>query len=482
LSDGDDYIRAWAIQLLCEDKSPSDIALAKFASMARTDQSPVVRLYLASALQRLNPRLRWPIASELMVHAEDTADQNLPKMIWLGIEPLVPADPALALDRASRSRIPILTRFIARRAVDADAIDAVVAALELSPTIQLDILEGMKDALEGRYDVVPPPRWSSVNARLQRADAAVSRLATDINRQFNDANATAATLQALRSSTTMLDDRRRALQTLTLQRRPQLTGVLPALLDEQPLRVDAIKSIAAFDDESLGQLLLSRYASFNETEKLEAIQTLASRSRYARMLTDALADNAIPKHAIPLHIARQLRRLAGARFADVWGPVEQNASEDRAYERYRGLLNDTAMRSANARIGHGVFLRTCGPCHTMYGEGGNIGPDLTGSNRANLAYLLSNVLNPNADVPDAYKMVVITTRDGRTFSGNVISETDQQLTLRVVGRDNALIRKSDIQSRETTAVSMMPAGLFDSLTDREVIDLVAYLRTTVQKP
>jgi putative heme-binding domain-containing protein len=490
LGDADEHIRAWAIQLLCEDKAPSDIALEKFARMARSERSAVVRLYLASALQRLDPRLRWPIASELMAHAEDTGDQNLPKMIWLGIEPLVPTDPALALDHASRSRIPVLTRFIARRAVDADAIDAVVAALEkflesalASPKRNAEVgemLDGMKDALEGRYDVVAPPQWSGVYSRLQRGSVAVSRIATEINRQFNDADSTAANLQAIRSST--LDDRRRAVQTLTLQRRPQLVPLLPALLDDQSLRVDAIKSIATFDDDSLGKLLVSRYATFNEAEKLEVIQTLASRPRYARMLTDALADNVIPKRAVPPHIARQLRRLVGARFADVWGPVDQNAAEDRAYARYRGVLNDTAMKSANAQNGHGIFLRTCGPCHTMYGEGGNIGPDLTGSNRANLEYLLSNVLNPNGDVPDAYKMVVITTRDGRTFSGNVISETDQQLTLRVVGRDNAVIRKSDIQSREMTSTSMMPTGLFDSLTDREVIDLVSYLRSVVKVP
>jgi putative heme-binding domain-containing protein len=113
----------------------------------------------------------------------------------------------------------------------------------------------------------------------------------------------------------------------------------------------------------------------------------------------------------------------------------------------------------------------------MYGEGGVVGPDLTGSNRANFEYLLANVLNPNADVPEAYRMVLVTTRDGRTFSGNVVGETDRQLTLRVVGGDNAIITKSDIQSREATTVSMMPTGLFDSLTDHEVLDLVAFLRT-----
>jgi putative heme-binding domain-containing protein len=79
-------------------------------------------------------------------------------------------------------------------------------------------------------------------------------------------------------------------------------------------------------------------------------------------------------------------------------------------------------------------------------------------------------------VQDAYKAVVITTRDGRTFSGTVASETDRQVTLRVVDRDAVAINKADIQSRETTNVSMMPVGLFDALTDREVIDLVGYLR------
>jgi putative heme-binding domain-containing protein len=77
-------------------------------------------------------------------------------------------------------------------------------------------------------------------------------------------------------------------------------------------------------------------------------------------------------------------------------------------------------------------------------------------------------------------MVVVTTRDGRTLSGRIVAETDKQLTLQVVGRDPVVINKSEIQSREATAVSMMPPGLFDALDDREVIDLVAYLRTVEQ--
>ena len=170
-------------------------------------------------------------------------------------------------------------------------------------------------------------------------------------------------------------------------------------------------------------------------------------------------------------------------FAEVWGPVEQtaqSATEERAYADIAGFSTTRRCRARTLPTGRALFQRTCGACHKMYGEGGVIGPDITGSNRANLEYLLSNVLNPNAEVQDAYKMVVVTTRDGRTHSGNIVSETDRQLTLRVVGRDPVVLSKADIQSRETTAASMMPPGLFDTLTDREVADLVAYLRTVEQ--
>ena len=477
LHDPDEYVRAWAIQLLCEDHRPAPAALDAFVQLAREDRSPVVHLYLAAALQRLDPGLRWRLAQPLMTHAEDADDQNLPKMIWIGIEPLVKTNPALALERAADSRMPLLARFIARRAVDADALEPLVAAIGARPSTQISMLEGMRDGVEGRYDLSAPSNWATVHSRLKRSGAALARIADDVAQQFGDADTTAKNVEILRRSTTPVDQRRKALQTLSLQRRPQLAPALPALLDDDQLRLDAIRAVAAFDDESLGTLLLRRYPTFTADEKAETLRTLSARGRYGRMVTDAIEAGTLPRRDVPAHIARQLRRIVGTRFADVWGPIEQVAGEERAFARYRGLLNEQALKNADPRNGHMVFARTCGPCHTMYGEGGAIGPDLTGSNRANLEYLLANVLNPNGEVQDAYKMVLVTTRDGRTLAGNVIAENDRQITLRMVGRENAIVSKSDIQAREVTAVSMMPTGLLDSLSDREAIDLVAFLRT-----
>ena len=92
----DPYVRAWTIRLATEDENPSAATLAKFAEMAKSDPSPVVRLDLASALQRMPLEKRWEILEGLVAHAEDATDHNLPLMDWYAAEPLAAADPARA--------------------------------------------------------------------------------------------------------------------------------------------------------------------------------------------------------------------------------------------------------------------------------------------------------------------------------------------------------------------------------------------------
>ena len=114
-------IRWWAIQFLCEDKRPGSAALEKFGRLAAKDPSPMVRLGLASALQRLPLAERWPIAESLVTHAQDASDQNLPLMIWYGIEPVVPTDRSRAIQLMTRCQIPLIRQFIARRLASGSA-------------------------------------------------------------------------------------------------------------------------------------------------------------------------------------------------------------------------------------------------------------------------------------------------------------------------------------------------------------------------
>ncbi len=116
----DEYVRSFAIQFLCEDRSPSEHSRARFEGMAESDPSPVVRLYLSSALQRMPFDHRWPLLAKLAQHDEDREDNNIPRMLWYALEPMVPNAPQRALALASNSRLPRLSELTARRLVSGD--------------------------------------------------------------------------------------------------------------------------------------------------------------------------------------------------------------------------------------------------------------------------------------------------------------------------------------------------------------------------
>lgn len=477
LSDKDPYVRAWSIQLLCEDMNPSVEALAKFRTLSVSDPDPVVRLYLTSALQRISSSEKWAIAQGLLQHQEDEKDHNLPKMLWYGIEPWFAENPDKFLSLAPSSKLSFVTQNMARRAVDGNQLEKLVALIEKGGSNADHLLSGMLSGMEGRIDLKTPSNWKSVSEKLRKAGGKKEQLALEISGLFGDTEATQRAFATLKNKSLPLDQRKKALQTLTAQQQKGLVSEIPVLFQEAAMRKEAIRSIAAFDSEPLGKLLLESFPKLTQEEKLEAMQTLSSRARYGNMLTQQIKSKKIAKSEVPASVARQLLRVVGSGFIEVWGPIESVPSNKEAYDKYRAMLNPSALNAANLNAGKSVFIKSCGSCHKMFGEGGIIGPDLTGSNRTDPEYILMNVLEPTAEIQDDYKMVVINTRDGRTYSGNIISENDRQVTLRIVGQDQLIINKSGILSREVTEVSMMPSGLFENLTQTEIVNLIAYLKT-----
>lgn len=137
LLDHDDaYVRGWSIQLLCDQSSIHSFQTAattekpvvsrethrKFVEMASHDSSPIVRLYLASALGRLAFADRWAILEGLVSHAEDVEDNNLPRMYWFALEPMVPKHTDKALTLAVSGKIPKLQEFVARRMLSGETV------------------------------------------------------------------------------------------------------------------------------------------------------------------------------------------------------------------------------------------------------------------------------------------------------------------------------------------------------------------------
>ncbi|RYD34626.1 MAG: dehydrogenase, partial [Verrucomicrobiaceae bacterium] len=142
-----EYMRAWAIQLLSEKMDVGPLALERFAEMASTDTSALVRLYLAAALQRMEPAKRGDIVMALLAHSEDAEDHNLPLMLWYGVSDVIPQDGKLAQAMLLNSRIPKVTRFIARRMAETpegrDAVVGLVAVNADKEALVADVLSGL---------------------------------------------------------------------------------------------------------------------------------------------------------------------------------------------------------------------------------------------------------------------------------------------------------------------------------------------------
>ena len=115
LTHREEYLRAWAVQLDLEDLEASRPEV--LLELAKKDSSPVVRLRLASACQRMSIPARFPILAALAGRMEDAEDPNLPLMIWYALEPWVAANREGAVELMKKPLLPPLREFIARRLI-----------------------------------------------------------------------------------------------------------------------------------------------------------------------------------------------------------------------------------------------------------------------------------------------------------------------------------------------------------------------------
>ena len=482
-----EYVRAWSIQLELEDKRVSPQVLAELERLAQDDPSPVVRLYLASALQRLAFESRWGVAERLARHAEDADDHNIPLMLWYGVEPLVALDPARALKLAREAQIPKLAQFIVRRvAADARLHAALVEALagELEPAQLESMLDETARELDKQRGLRAPAPWSEACAKLSKHESArVRELTARVALHFGDpAQAPSLRERALDRSVAAAE-REQALDLLSRLNDRELPSILRRLLSDAALRGAAVRALAEFGGDEDAHTLLSMYATLEATERRDALATLSSRASFARQLVDAVESGSVPRAALGAFVARKIENLGdealNARLREVWGAVGRTSEEKRA--RIEALKAELGLQLAAADLARGreVFARTCQQCHTLFEVGGKVGPDLTGANRSDLEYLLSNIVDPNAVVGRDYLATLVWTHDGRLVSGVERGSNDSTVVL-VTENETVHIAREEIERMRVSELSTMPEGLLETLKPDEIRDLVAYLQSPSQ--
>lgn len=508
LDDANPHLRSWGIRLLT-DFQPIDTIVGplqgreipaldeetfrSLEAMAVDEESAAVRLTLASTLQRLPLAQRARLGRRLVERGEDADDHNLPAMIWYGISPLAAADPEVLLDLAEDCRLPSTLKWISR---------ALAAGLEEHPKVwdqlfsratgldtkfQRAILEGANQGLQGFHKAPKPEGWDNLSAVLAGSgDEALVQLSRELSVLFGDGRALEDLKRLAQNKQADEAMRRAALETLIENRPEDLRDICERLLDDRLINDTAVRGLAGFDDPKLGEALAKRYRRFYPAKRPGVIEVLVSRPAWARALLEEMKEGGISRSDLTAFQARQVKAFddesLGGLLAEVWGEVRDSDEAKRELiESWTAKLGDEALAEADLSAGRRLYAAICGACHVMYGQGGEIGPDLTGSNRADLGYLLENIFDPGAVVDADYRMSVLELEDGRILTGVVADEGDRSLILRQANAE-LTVTLDEIAERKVSSFSMMPEGLLQSFGDDQVRDLIAYLKHPVQVP
>ena len=488
LSESDEHLRAWSARLLTDGRiTISDSGLERILQTAAQDTSGLVRLYLASSIPRFTPDFGHRLTAELAKKSQDAQDRVQPKLIWFGYEPIANRFPDRAIDLAFNSNIPLLTQNIARRLTfnipsQPQIVDKLTVQLKSEKLAKIKpVLLGMTQALKGWNRAPTPKDWNATKSALAaHNDPNINRMLEELDVVFG----TGRTIEELKSIANDgnydIPARRQAI--LTLASSPKVTDLFKFLrphLNNKALTTAVIKAMVKCDTPSAAKVILNRYPHMDPEGKSTAINALVTREAWAENLLQAVGTNRVSKSAISASHARQISNFDNptllALLESNWGSIRSTSAEnEKKMTQLKAKLTSARLKNGNRERGMKIFEEHCAACHIMFGRGGKLGPDLTGSDRKNINYLLENILAPSASVAQNYQVSVIVLEDGRFLSGVIVNENQRTLSLQT--KDALMtIDLTTIDERRETKDSLMPNGILNPMTDEQVTDLFSFL-------
>ncbi len=485
------FVRAWTVRLLCDHYQVEPKIAKALADLAAKEPYIEVRKQLASSARRLPAKDALPIIRNLLKYDEDSKDIHQPLMLWWAIE-------AKASDGSRKEILDFLfadkdiwnTAIVKEHLIDrmmkryalAGSREELIAAAELlnaaPDKASTDLLlKGFEEAYKGRS-------LAGLPDQLVGAIAKSGGGSTALKLRQGDAEAIKTAVTAVESGKGSATDRLQYLQIFGEIRRPEFIPVLLKIVDADKnadLVSAALTALQAFDDLRVGQSVVKSLKGIPGDARLVAETLLGSRSVWAIELLEAVdrgelkpedvSDTALRK--ILLHDKSRIGELV----AKHWGSVAGATTEEMRSEVER-LMAIVEAASGNPKKGKILYMENCGKCHTLFTEGGKVGPDLTSFKRDNLERVMINVVNPSLEIREGFENYIIITTDGRVVNGFLADKDNQVVVLRGVDGQNLIFRRDEIEDMRAIKRSVMPEGTVKKLTRQQIRDLFAYLRAS----
>jgi putative heme-binding domain-containing protein len=339
------------------------------------------------------------------------------------------------------------------------------------------LMTGFELAFEGRP-------LSALPDRLVKAIAASGGGSLPLRVRQGDDEAVAEALAIIADSDAEADARLELIRTIGEIRDQRGIPSLVAVASTEgpePIRAAALAALRPFDDSKIARVAIDLHDDLPPEAREAAQELLVGRRPYASALLDAIAGSRVDRSLVPESIARKILLLGddtlSASAREIWGDLGGESTEHlrQAVQRLEGII---AAGSGNPYTGKEIYLQSCGKCHTLFDSGGDVGPNLTSYQRGDLRSMLTAVVDPSAEVREGYETYLALMLDGRVVTGFLVDRDDRVVVLRGADGRNEVLPQDEIEELAGVPQSVMPAGLLDPLSDQQVRDLFAYLRST----
>jgi putative heme-binding domain-containing protein len=249
------------------------------------------------------------------------------------------------------------------------------------------------------------------------------------------------------------------------------------------VRRSAVQTIGRLGTKDASRVLLQRLPDLSADVQPAAIEALTDREDSAIALLELVRDKKVPASLINANQAQKMLSMKSKPLEELvskhWGVVRTERDPARV-EFISRMRNELRTSHGDPVAGRVVFKKVCGQCHKIYGEGAEVGPDITRNGRASFEQLLSNVFDPSLVIGASYQALTVVTKEGRVVSGLPIEDSPNRIVLKVQGDKQEIIARADIEEVVPSKLSLMPEGLEKQIPPQEMHDLFAFI--TLDKP
>jgi len=499
----DEFVRTWTVRLLGDrypaarynssTRQPKPLPEAlekKLIERARQETQVQARGQLASSAKRLPGVDALPIIREAIYHNEDATDKHLPLLLWWALESKATSDRAAVLELLKDSalwRTPLFSQHLISRLGQRytaertdENLSTAAQLLALAPTLEAqdELIKGMEAGLQG-------DRVTSVPEALQKQVASVwgarphTAALVSFALRLNYADAGPAAVEILAQPKISAAERRSLLELLAERRVEAAVPVITQLLKAEKsdnAKLDLLNALARFNAPEVGQTIIDLLPSFSSKVRSAGINALSSRADWARSLLELVDRGQVKKEQLSVGNLLAIQKLGDPQVDQLlkkhWGNLRASPKEK---EDLIKNLRQIVSQPGDLEKGHQLFKNMCAVCHTLKGEGGKVGPELTGYERDNLDFMLPAIVDPSLGIREEYTLYNLSTKDGQTLAGFVAENTPQFVTMLDMVGNKTKIAREEIKSLAALPTSLMPEGLLNALSTDQTRDLFTYL-------